>query len=243
MDGLINLDKPAGISSARALDRVRRATGQRRSGHAGTLDPAADGVLLICLGKATRLVERLMDQPKVYAATARLDVTSESYDAARPMVPVEVSCPPDARQVLEAAARLEGLIEQVPPTLSAIKVGGQPAYRLARAGRAPQLAPRPVRIYWIHVVEYRWPMLSFELACGRGTYVRALIRDWGAVLGAGGCLTSLARVAVGPFRRDDACSIEQLEQATAARFVLPLERVMELLSAAPPPIPPRPAQA
>lgn len=241
MDGLINLDKPPGISSARVLDRVRRVIGQRHSGHAGTLDPAAGGVLPICLGKATRLVERLMDQPKMYAATARLDVTSASYDVARPMIPVEVRCPPHVRQVLEAAAWLEESVEQIPPAISAIKVGGQPAYRLVRSGRMPQLAPRPVRIYWIHVVEYSWPRLSFELACGRGTYVRALIRDWGAALGAGGCLTALTREAIGPFRRADACSLEQLDQAEdPLRFVLSLMQVTELLSANPPPIPPRP---
>lgn len=244
MDGLINLDKPAGISSTRALERVRRATGQRRSGHAGTLDPAAGGVLLVCLGKATRLVERLMDQPKVYTATARLDVTSESHDAASPMIPIDVRTPPEASEVLQAAARLEGLIEQVPPVISAIKVAGRPAYRLARSGRPPQLAPRLVKIYWIHVVEYCWPRLSFSLACGRGTYVRAVIRDWGAALGAGGCLTSLTREAVGPFRRAEACTIEQLERAAdAAPFVVPLERVRELLSTDPPPIPARPVSA
>jgi tRNA pseudouridine55 synthase len=241
MDGLINLDKPPGISSARALDRVRRVLGQRHSGHAGTLDPAAGGVLLVCLGKATRLVERLMDQPKIYVATARLDVTSESYDAARPMVPVDVSDPPETRRVLEAAARLEGLVAQLPPAISAIKVGGQRAYRLARSGQKPRLAPRTVRIYWIHVIEYRWPCLSFELACGRGTYVRALIRDWGAALGVGGCLTALVREAIGPFRRAEAHSLEQIEQAAdPGRFVLPPARVMELLSADLPPVPPRP---
>ena len=214
LHGIINLNKPTGITSAKALYRVRSITRQRKSGHAGTLDPGASGVLVLCLGGATKLVESIMDQPKVYRATARLDVTSESLDADRPLEPVEVSAIPAMQDVQDACRSLEGIIQQIPPQISAIKVSGQPAYKLARLGQPVHLEPRPVRVYWLHVHRYNWPELEFELACGRGTYVRSLIRDLGQKLGTGGCLTSLVRRRVGPFGIEDACTFETLAQAT-----------------------------
>ena len=211
MDGLINFNKPIGITSAKALYRVRKLTGERKSGHAGTLDPGARGVLILCLGKATKLVELLMDQPKVYRATARFDVTSESFDSDRPLIEVPVNAIPDDATLRGVFNRFEGEIQQVPPTISAIKVGGQPAYKRTRAGKPPKLDPRPVRIYWLHIHRYAWPEIDFEMACGRGTYVRSLIRDVGEALKAGGCLTSLARTAVGPFDLTSALSFDNLE--------------------------------
>jgi tRNA pseudouridine55 synthase len=242
IDGLINFRKPTGITSAKALYAVRKVVGQRKSGHAGTLDPAADGVLVLCLGQATKLTESVMDQPKVYRVRARLDVTSDSFDSDRPLVEVPVASPPD-RAALEAALRrYEGDIRQVPPAVSAVKIRGQPAYKLQRRGRVPELAARPARIYWIHLHDYAWPELDFELACGRGTYVRAMIRDLGADLGTGGCLTALTRTSVGPFHVDQAVTLDDLKQAaTPDAHVLPLDQARELLSRQPVEIPPRPA--
>ena len=231
MDGLINFNKPTAITSAKALYRVRTITGERKSGHAGTLDPAATGVLLLCLGKATKLVERLMDQPKVYRATARLDVTSESFDGDRPLRPVPVTDPPTRDRLLAALATFEGVIEQAPPSISAVKIGGVPAYKLAaRADFAP-LKPRPVRVDWIRLLGYDWPTIDFEMCCGRGTYVRAIIRDLGVALGTGGCLTSLARLRVGPFILDDAWTFDRLEKSPPADYLIPMERFMGLLDA------------
>jgi len=242
MDGLINLCKPAGITSAKALYRVRKLTGVHKSGHAGTLDPMADGVLVLCLGRATRLVEALMDQPKVYRATARLDVTSASFDADRPLQPILVEHPPDAARVIAACRQFEGTITQVPPVVSALKVGGRPAYRLQRAGVGVELKPRPVRIYWLHVHRYEWPEIDFELACGRGTYVRAVIRDLGVALGTGGCLTRLTRRAVGPFHVEQAWTLEALERATdPAAYLIPLEQARALLQEQAGRVPARPA--
>jgi tRNA pseudouridine55 synthase len=240
MDGLINFYKPIGLTSAKALYRVREITGVRKSGHAGTLDPAAEGVLVLCLGRATRLVEALMDQPKVYRATARLDVTSESFDRDRPLQPVDVARPPDYDQVCDACRHFEGAIFQLPPAISALKIGGRPAYKLQRAGRLPELKPRPVRIYWLHVHRYDWPELDFEMACGRGTYVRALIRDLGLALGTAGCLTALVRRAVGPFSADAACTLERLKAADPSVYLLPLEQARAWLAQRPVAIPPRP---
>jgi tRNA pseudouridine55 synthase len=240
MDGLINLYKSTGISSARALHRVRKLLGQRKSGHAGTLDPLADGVLLICLGRATRLVELLMDQPKVYRAVAALDVTSLSYDAETPPVPLPVAQPPEPDRVAAVLCGFEGAIQQVPPATSAVKVAGRPAYRLSRAGRPPELAARSVQIYWIHVHRYAWPSLDFELACGRGTYIRALVRDIGAALRTGGRLTSLTRRAVGPFHIAESWSLEKLAAVDPAQAVIPLDQARSLLAVRPSPIPARP---
>jgi tRNA pseudouridine55 synthase len=241
MDGLINLNKPTGITSAKALYRVRKITQVRKSGHAGTLDPAAGGVLILCLGKATKLVEALMDQPKVYRASARLDVTSESFDSGRPLVEVPIATPPDEGAVRAACRRFEGTIEQVPPAISAVKVRGRPAYKRSRAGQTVELKSRPVQIYWSHVHRYEWPVLEFELACGRGTYVRALIRDLGVALGTGGCLTGLTRTAVGPFRIEQARTFDDLESATSREeYLIELDHACELLAVRPIRIPPRP---
>lgn len=229
MDGLINFNKPVGITSAKALYRVRAITRQRKSGHAGTLDPAASGVLLLCLGKGTKLVERLMDQPKVYRTTARLDVTSESFDSDRPLIPVPVATPPERETVVEALAKFEGIIEQVPPAISAIKVGGVPSYKLAARDQAQPLKARPVKIDWIRLHAYDWPMIDFEMCCGRGTYVRSLIRDLGIALETGGCLTSLARTRVGPFEIEQGWTLDRLEKATPADYLIPLEHLVTML--------------
>ena len=233
MDGIINLNKPTGITSAKALYRVRSLTGQRKSGHAGSLDPAASGVLVLCLGRATKLVEAIMDQPKVYRAVARLDVTSESFDADRPLIPVHVAVVPTTESVRAACRGFVGTIEQTPPTISAIKIGGVPAYK-RRADAAPLvLSPRRVTVYWIHLHAYAWPNVDFELCCGRGTYVRALIRDVGERLGTGGCLTSLVRRQVGPFTEGEAWTLEALKTATLPdTYLIELNRAAALLSPA-----------
>ena len=239
--GIVTLNKPTGITSAKALYRVRKITQVRKSGHAGALDPAADGVLVLCLGKATRLVESIMDQPKVYRAAARLDVTSESYDSDSPLVPVDTAEPPTPEQLGDALTSFEGRIEQVPPAISAIKVGGRASYKLARTGQAPQLDARPVMVHWLHLRAYAWPVVEFEMCCGRGTYVRALIRDLGRRLGTGGCLTALTRTAVGPFTLDGGVTFEELEaMRDPLAVVLPLNRARELLDARPIAIPRRP---
>lgn len=203
-DGVLNVFKPLGLSSAKTLYVIRKRTGVRKSGHAGTLDPKATGVLLICMGRATKLVERLMALEKVYDATARLDVTNAGHDAEMPFEPVVVQAMPDRAAIDDAARAFVGTIEQVPPEYSAVKIKGRPAYDYALKGKPIELRARPVVVHEITVQEYEWPTLRFTLRCGRGTYVRSLIRDWGARLGVGGCLTSLARTRIGPFRIEDA---------------------------------------
>jgi len=240
LDGIVNLHKPLGLTSAHALDRVRRVTGQRKRGHAGSLAPAAEGVLVLCLGTATKLVESMMDQPKVYRATARLDLTSAGHDSEKETYPVEVAAPPDEERVAHVLRGFEGTIEQVPPALSAVKVRGKSAYKLTRVGKPPTLAPRPITIYWLHLRRYAWPEVEFEVACGRGTYIRALIRDIGERLATGGCLTSLLRLAVGPFTLDQSWTQERIAAARPEDYMIPVPQAREMLALERLAIPPRP---
>ena len=238
-DGIIVLNKPVGITSAKALYRLRRITGLRKSGHTGTLDPAAEGVLVICVGKATKLVERIMDEPKTYRATARLDRQSATFDMDGEVIEAAVGEIPDPSAVQAALVGQQGEIEQLPPPHCALKVGGVPAYKLARKGITPELQPRLITIYWTHLHSYDWPTLDFEVGCGRGTYIRSIIRDLGTQLKTGGCLTSLRRTAVGPFRLENAWSFDGLETSSADDYILPLDKVRSMLEG-PVVAPPRP---
>jgi tRNA pseudouridine55 synthase len=206
-------------------------------------------VLVLCLGRATKLVEQIMDQPKVYRAVARLDATSDSFDSARPLIPVTVPRPP-TRAALEAVLRgFEGEIEQVPPMISAVKVGGLPAYRRVLKGQSPELKARPVRIYWVHLQAYDWPTLELEMACGRGTYVRSLIRDVGQRLETGGILTRLTRTRVGPFCISNSGTLDQVAGlqfpltglTNRPPWFVPIDEARRLLAVRPIPLPERPS--
>ena len=211
MDGVINLDKPAGVSSARAVDAVKRLLPRgTKVGHAGTLDPFATGVLLLLVGKGTKACERLMDQPKRYDATVKLGATTATDDPESEERPVEGAADL-GRDALEAAVRrFVGPIQQRPPAFSAMKVGGRRAYDVARKGGDVALEPRTVQVYGIEVLDYAWPLLRLRIDCGRGTYVRAIARDLGESLGVGGYLTELRRTRVGEFEVSSAVTIDEL---------------------------------
>ncbi len=238
-DGLLNLNKPRGISSTKALDIVRGITWVRKSGHSGTLDPLASGVLVMCLGRGTKLVERLMDQPKVYATTARLDITSDSHDMESEGRPVPVSAVPSPTDVVSALHEFEGTIQQIPPQFSAVKINGRPAYKLARSNREVELKPRPVEVYWLHLRRYEWPEVELEICCGRGTYIRSFVRDFGTRLGVGGSLTRLERLAVGPYHIDASITLDELRKVPLEMVAIGLESAIEVLNR-PPVVPPRP---
>jgi tRNA pseudouridine55 synthase len=199
--GILPVNKPAGKTSFDVVHYVRRATGERRVGHAGTLDPAATGVLLILLGQATRIAEYLMDLPKVYRATVRLGVETTTYDADGEVVataPVEVS----EDRLREALSGFVGRIMQVPPAHSAVKIDGERAYERARRGESPEMKARPTRIDRIELLRFAPPDAEIEVGCGRGTYIRSLAHDLGEQLGCGAHLASLQRTRVGPFAVD-----------------------------------------
>jgi tRNA pseudouridine55 synthase len=213
--GLLVLDKPGGMTSREALDRALswfpRGT---RAGHTGTLDPLATGVLVLCLGSATRLAEYVQDMGKTYRAGVRLGARSDTDDADGKTEPVAGTVAPD-RAALETALReFVGQIEQVPPAYSAAKVSGRRAYDLARRGREVDLAARRVRVEGIDVLAYDYPRLEIEVRCGKGTYIRSLARDLGERLGCGGYIESLRRTRVGPFRVEEAVTLDAGDAVT-----------------------------
>lgn len=214
--GLVIVDKPGGMTSHDVVARIRKLVGTRRVGHAGTLDPMATGVLIVGVEKATRLLGHLMLTEKEYAATIRLGQSTTTDDAeGEPAGGAAASGVP--RAALDAeVARLTGEISQVPPGVSAIKVDGQRAYKLTRAGAAPDLAARPVTVYEFAVGEIRrcgdYLDVDALIRCSSGTYIRALARDLGAALGTGGHLTALRRTAVGPYRLQQAHTLEDLSE-------------------------------
>lgn len=196
--GILNIYKPPGVTSAVMVKRVKWLTPRKtKVGHAGTLDPFATGVLLVLIGKATRLSESLMSMPKQYVATVRLGATTPSDDPETQVTPTPDAKPVSHQMLLDAIAKQVGQIEQAPPVYSALKVGGKRASDRVRLGQTVVLSPRVVRIDAIELLDYAWPLARIRVDCGRGTYVRAIARDIGAALGVGGYLTQLERTRVG----------------------------------------------
>ncbi|HEY5638638.1 MAG TPA: tRNA pseudouridine(55) synthase TruB [Dehalococcoidia bacterium] len=212
--GILNFSKARGRTSFSAIGLVRRGTGVRRVGHAGTLDPMAEGVLLVCVGAAVRITEYLMDLPKAYRGTLRLGVETDTYDAEGEVVEErDVSVSEDSLR--KALAAFSGEIEQRPPAHSAVKVGGRPAYERARKGEEIELPARRVTIYRLDLLRFEPPKAEIELECSRGTYVRSLAHDLGQALGCGAHLSALTRTRIGPFRLEDALDEAALEAAFA----------------------------
>jgi tRNA pseudouridine55 synthase len=212
VNGWLVLDKPVGMTSTHAVSVVKRLLQAKRAGHAGTLDPLASGLLPIALGEATKTVPFVMDGRKVYRFTVRWGEERDTDDAEGRATETSVERPtPEAVRAL--IPRFSGLIEQVPPRFSAVKIGGERAYDLARDGEVVQLAPRPIEIHHIELVETPDPDHSVLAAeCGKGTYVRALARDMGRALGCFGHVTALRRTAVGPFTEQIATDLEALQR-------------------------------
>lgn len=213
MDGILVVDKPSGWTSFDVVAKLRRLASERRIGHAGTLDPPATGVLVVCLGASTRLVEFIGEGVKKYRGVIRFGSSTETDDATGDVL---TSADPSGVRLDDIHTHLQafvGTIDQMPPRISAIKVSGQRAYALARAGQVPKLNPRKVRIDSITVVTFDSPDLTVEITCGGGTYVRSIARDLGELLGVGGHLLSLVRLAVGNYRLEDAVTMPALEAA------------------------------
>ena len=227
--GLLNIDKPPGLTSHDVVNRVRRVCGLRRVGHAGTLDPLATGVLLVCLGRATRLLEYLSGQPKMYVATVRLGQTTNTYDAEGEVLEERSfeHIPPTLFE--DMLADFRGDISQRPPIYSAIKKGGQPLYKLARQGVTVEVPLREVTIYELTLVDWDLPYVTIRVACSTGTYIRSLAHDMGEQLGCGGHITALRRMAIGSFHVDKAVTLEALSKEGLSTWLEPLDRAVSHL--------------
>lgn len=229
MNGLLLVDKPAGITSHDVVDRVRRAAGIRRVGHTGTLDPSATGLLVLCLGCATRLSEFLTALDKTYEGNMRLGITTDSYDLDGEVLRVHPVPEVHAAQIQHMCNRFLGPILQTPPMVSAVKVGGQRLYKRARKGEVIERAPRPVTIHEFTVRDYRAPDVDFVLRCSSGTYARALCHEVGELLGCGAALVSLRRTSVGRHTVNHAEPVDNLVSRDAVlERLLPIEKALDL---------------
>lgn len=242
MFGILNIHKPPGWTSRDALNRIEGPVRPTKAGHAGTLDPLAEGVLVVCLGGATRLLSYIQHMPKSYTAAFLLGRRSPSDDVETPVELVPDAVPPTRAAIDAALPRFTGPIDQRPPAFSAVKVEGQRAYRLARRGDAVELAPRRITVYQLSVSRYEYPELELTFSCSSGTYVRSLGRDLAATLGASAVMSALVRTAVGPFTIDHAmdprgADLDRLRQhlqspldaiPTLPRLVLSDEQLFEV---------------
>jgi tRNA pseudouridine55 synthase len=228
---VVSVDKPAGPTSHDIVSIARRALHIRRVGHTGTLDPFASGLLLLCVGHATRLAEYLSALDKCYEAVARLGVTTDTLDRDGEIVSeysdwTEV----EEGRIREALKKLRGTIEQVPPQFSAKKVDGEAMHRRARRGERVELAPSTVTVHDIELLSIDLPEVRFRVRCSSGTYIRSIARDLGESLGVGAHLTVLRRTAIGSFQVEDALGIEELEDRDEIQRVAvgPLDAVRHL---------------
>ncbi len=230
--GLLSIDKPRGPTSHDVVAAVRRGTGERRVGHAGTLDPLACGVLVLALGRATRLLEYLVGSDKSYRAELTLGVATDTYDA-EGMIVAERPLPPDlTHSRVEAVLKaFRGRVRQVPPVYSAVKVGGRSAHARARAGEVITLKPREVTIYSLELVRFDPPTMVLSVTCSAGTYIRSLAHDLGKTLGCGAILSALTRTASGRFRREEAVGWEALQRAfedgSWVKYLLPADLALD----------------
>ena len=211
--GILNVIKPLEWTSMEVVRRIKRMTSQKKVGHAGTLDPQATGVLPICFGQATRVMEYLVNSPKAYSALVHLGVSTDSYDAQGEITQTRDASYVTKDDVNATLEKYRGTFHQVPPMFSALKKDGQRLYNLARAGKEVARPPREVEIYNLKITQWDPPELRLEMECGRGMYVRSLAHDLGNDLGCGAHLKDLTRLHAGPFDISTSISMEQVEEA------------------------------
>ena len=219
--GVIPVDKPVGVSSRRVVDAVAKSLGMKTVGHAGTLDPLASGVVVVCVGHATKLVDFVHGLPKHYAASFLLGRSSPSDDFETPIEEEPDPVRPVRAEVERALVAFRGDILQRPCDYSAVHVDGKRAYRLARKGRPVALAAKPVRIDRLEITAYDWPRLGLDIECSSGTFVRAIGRDLAAAVGTTAVMESLVRTAVGPFTRAAALPLDAVTPESARGALLP----------------------
>jgi len=221
MFGILNINKRSGLTSRQVVNHVQRLVRPAKAGHAGTLDPLASGVLVVCVGPATRLIEYVQRPLKRYRAAFLLGRSSDTEDIEGNVVHLKRPRRPERSEILAAIPEFVGTVAQRPPAYSALKVAGQRAYEMARRGEPVALKERSIHVARIDLVSYDYPELHLEIECGTGTYVRSLGRDLAVALGTAAVMSELTRTAIGAFRLDDACSLEQLDADSLLDRLLP----------------------
>lgn len=231
IDGILNINKPAGVTSLEVVDLVRRLSGQRRVGHAGTLDPGATGVLPICLGQATRVISFIVDARKTYQAQIELGVSTNTYDAEGKVTQMIDPSRITREEVEGVLQSLSGSILQKPPMYSALKHQGKRLYELARAGIEVEREERRAEVFRLEMVAWQPPLFTIEVECGKGTYIRSLAHDLGQSLGCGAHLRELVRLKSGPFDISDSLTLPQLEDSFQHNYwpdlLYPMDVVLE----------------
>ncbi len=227
MDGILNINKPRDMTSFQVVAKVKRLCREKQAGHAGTLDPQATGVLPVCLGQATRIIEYLFDATKSYRAEVELGITTDTYDAAGKAIRMADAAGIRRENVESVLAKYRGDIQQVPPMYSAIKHKGKPLYKLARSGIEVERRSRSAHIYNLEIRGWEPPVVTLDIVCSKGTYIRSLANDIGEALGCGAYLKSLVRLRVGPFKIEDALTLPHLEEALGQghgeKYLYPLD--------------------
>ena len=228
--GLLNINKPTGITSREVVDAVVRLAKPAKVGHAGTLDPLATGVLVVCVGPATRLVSQVQSQRKVYRAKFLIGRRSDTDDITGRVVEVAGADAVTRHQIEDMLPQFVGQVEQVPPQFSAIRVEGRRAYKLARQGQSVDLPAKTVEIERITLIEFKGTELELDIECGSGTYIRSIGRDLGELLGCGAVMSELSRTRVGPFSLDAAVSPDEIDQESLPRHLLSPTAAVEHLT-------------
>ena len=216
MDGILIINKPTDWTSFDVVAKIRNKLNVKKVGHTGTLDPMATGVLVLCLGKATKLAQQITGTDKEYIAEITLGAISDTDDAEGEISDsgfrIPDSKPPKLEEITRTLKKFTGVINQIPPQFSAKKIKGQRAYKLARQGKEVELKPVGVTIHELELLAYKWPVINVRILCSKGTYIRSLARDIGKELGVGGYLSKLERTKVGDYTIDQSVSIEEANE-------------------------------
>lgn len=227
VSGILNINKPPGLTSHDVVDRIRRLVGQQQVGHAGTLDPFATGVLLMLLGRATRLMEYAHALPKTYQAEITLGTSSDTDDVTGQITRRTQIEPPSRERIEEILKTFRGAIQQVPPAWAAVKIKGKKLYEYARAGESVKAQPRTVTIHRLTVRQYTYPKLRLIIECSSGTYIRALARDIGSALDTGAYVSSLERTAIGKFDIRHSIGLDKLSTTNLPSLLQPPKTLLE----------------
>lgn len=227
MDGIIIVYKTKGITSFDAVRAIKKISNTKHVGHTGTLDPLAEGVLPVCLGKATKLVDYIMNDFKVYSTVLKLGSVSDTYDREGNIIE-EKAVNVTEKQIEEAVLSFVGDINQIPPMYSALKVNGKRLYELARKGIEVERKPRPINIYEINITDIKIPYVSFDVKCSKGTYIRSLCYDIGIKLKCGALMWELKRIATGNFTAEKSVKLDELSAENIENYMIPMDEALHM---------------